>query len=62
MDITPWAAKTNDITFRYDDIIKTFGVTPINQELIQQFETVTNSKAHKWLPSGYEYFAITKNT
>lgn len=52
MEINPWVAKTDDITFRYDDIIKNFGVTKIDQTLINQFETITNTKAHKWLRRG----------
>jgi len=52
MNITPWTAKTDDIIFRYDDIIKSFGVSKIDQTLINQFETITNTKAHKWLRRG----------
>lgn len=62
MDITPWTARTNDITFKYDDIIQKFGVAPISQELIQQFETVTNTKAHKWLRRGIFFAHQDMNT
>lgn len=52
MDITPWTAKTDDVSFKYDDIITKFGVSPINEDLIKQFELVTNQKPHKWLRRG----------
>lgn len=60
--VTPWDVDGKGRAIDYDKLIKKFGTRPIDQELIQRFETLTGKKCHTLLRRGiffsHRYFII----
>lgn len=51
-EVTPWKANCGKDGFEYDRLIEQFGVTKIDDELINRFEKITGKPAHIWLKRG----------
>jgi len=50
--ITPWSTECSTNGFDYNEMIKKFGVQPINNELLVRFKQVTGHEPHYWLKRG----------
>ena len=45
--VTPWTSTAGSATtFDYQRLIKQFGTTPVDEELIEKYERITGEKAH----------------
>lgn len=54
--VTPWDVQGDEETgVDYDKLIKQFGCSKINQELIDRFERVTGKKCHHFIKRGIVY-------
>lgn len=54
--VTPWEVQGDEEAgVDYDKLIKQFGCTRINQELIDRFERVTGKKCHHFIRRGIIY-------
>mmetsp|Transcript_18719 Transcript_18719/g.24454 ORF Transcript_18719/g.24454 Transcript_18719/m.24454 type:complete len:398 (+) Transcript_18719:217-1410(+) len=50
--VTPWEVEGADEGIDYDKLIREFGSSPIDKDLLERIERVTGKRAHHWLRKG----------
>lgn len=46
--VTPWEVEGADEGIDYDKLIREFGSSPIDKDLLERIERVTGKRAHHW--------------
>jgi len=51
-NITPWEVEADEDGVDYDKLVRDFGSSHIDQDLIDRLEKVTGKRVHHWLRKG----------
>ena len=50
--VTPWEVEAGEEGIDYDKLIRDFGSTPIEEDILIRMEKLTGKKVHPWLKRG----------